>query len=336
MNEEPIHNPHDRFVRYMLGRPETAAAYLRQQLPAEVVAQLNLSGLRPLPQSFIDQTLREGLSDLVFEVPLVEGGEALAVILFEHKSHPDAMTVFQILRYIVRILEQRLRDGLPLCCVIPLVLYHGEQPWNVARSMDQLIAVPEPLRPYVPRFSLPLLDLSRFPEEQLREESIVFVLLSVLKYSRREELAQRLEEAFRIVAQGLERDSALQMLEAILRYVVSVSSTITPDALRASFTRGVANQPLLIEGLSLMPTIAEQWLQQGIEKGIEQGIEKGIEQGRQKGRQEGTAHGELIGRIRAFQEVLGQPVDSLETLAVRDEGELRQLAEQLKAALSHR
>ena len=85
-----------------------------------------------------------------------------------------------------------------------------------------------------------------------------------------------------------------------------------------------------------MPTIAEQWLQQGIEKGIEQGIEKGIEQGRQKGRQEGTAHGELIGRIRAFQEVLGQPVDSLETLAVRDEGELRQLAEQLKAALSHR
>ncbi len=158
------------------------------------------------------------------------------------------------------------------------------------------------------------------------------MLLSLLKYSRREELAQRLEEAFRVVVQGLERDSALQMLEAILRYVVSVSPTITPDALRASFTRGVQNQPLLTEGLSLMPNIAQQWLQQG----IEQGIEKGRQEGRQKGRQEGAARGELMGRIRAFQEVLGLPVDSLETLALRDDTELRQLTEQLRAAVSQR
>jgi len=136
MNDDPIHKAHDRFVRHLLSRPETAAGYLRQQLPADVVRHLELSALRPVSQSFVDSTLRESLSDLVFEVPLVDGDEALAVILFEHKSHPDPLTPLQVLRYIVRILDQRLREGQALCCVIPLVLYRGEQGWNVARSKN--------------------------------------------------------------------------------------------------------------------------------------------------------------------------------------------------------
>lgn len=308
----------------MLSQRGVAAEYLSERLSPEIVRQLDLRELRALPQSFIDETLREGLSDLVFEVPLVQGGNALAVILFEHKSHPDRLTAFQILRYIVRILEQRLRDGLPLCCVIPLVLYHGEQPWTVARSMHELIQVPEPLREFVPSFTLSLLDLSQLPDKELRGNTISFVLLSVLRYSCHETIAERLEEVFRIVSSGLHRDTALQMIEAIMRYVVNVSSTITPDSLKTSFTRGVQAQPLQIEGLSLMPTLAEQWLQQGIEKGIEKGIERG------------TARGELIGRIRAYQEILGMTVDSVATLSLRDDAVLNDLVSQLKAAVSQR
>jgi predicted transposase YdaD len=73
-----------------------------------------------------------------------------------------------------------------------------------------------------------------------------------------------------------------------------------------------------------MPTIAEQWLQQGMEKG------------RQEGRQEGTARGELIGRIRAYQEILGIDVDSVAALSVREDTELGVLAAQLKTAVAQR
>lgn len=320
MNDDPIHKAHDRFVRHMLSRPETAAGYLRQQLPAEVVRHLDLSALRPVSQSFVDATLRENQSDLVFKVPLIGGGEALAVILFEHKSHPDPLTPFQVLRYIVRILDQRLREGQALCCVIPLVLCHGEQGWNVARSMEELIATPDSLRSYVPKFTLPLWDLSRYPEDRLRGESILWVLASVLKYSRQEELPERLDEVFRVVASSLQHDTALQTLEAILRYLMSVSSTITRDQLRASYTRGVSEQPLLTEGLSIMPTIAEQLLKQG----------------RTEGLAEGTQRGALIGRIQTLAEILGRSVGSFEELSSRDEAELRQLAEELKAAVDRR
>jgi flagellar biosynthesis/type III secretory pathway protein FliH len=122
-----------------------------------------------------------------------------------------------------------------------------------------------------------------------------------------------------MVAKSLQHDTALQTFEAILRYLMSVS-TITRDQLRASYTRGVSKQPLLTEGLSIMPTIAEQLKQEGLEQGLE------------RGRTEGA----LIGRIQTLAEMLGRSIGSFEELSARDESELRQLAEELKAAVDQR
>ena len=86
-----------------------------------------------------------------------------------------------------------------------------------------------------------------------------------------------------------------------------------------------------------MPTIAEQWIQEGFdkgfEKGIEQGIERGIgqgiEQGIERGIEQGIEKGEVIGRIRALQEFLNRPVDSRADLEKLDRNSLDQLAAQL-------
>lgn len=69
-----------------------------------------------------------------------------------------------------------------------------------------------------------------------------------------------------------------------------------------------------------MPTIAEQLLKQG----------------RTEGLAEGTQRGALIGRIQTLAEILGRSVGSFEELSSRDEAELRQLAEELKAAVDRR
>src|SRR5690606_16857012 len=115
-----------------------------------------LSSLEAVGESFVDDELRQTQSDLVFTVPLVAGGAAVVYLLFEHKSYADRLTVFQMLKYVVRINERRLREGLPLCCVVPLVVYHGPTGWNVARTIDQLIDVPLPLPKFLPRFSIEL------------------------------------------------------------------------------------------------------------------------------------------------------------------------------------
>ncbi len=112
MTDDPsINNPHDRFVRRFLGEADQMRELIKLQLPAEVIAEIDLESMSPCSETFIDELLREGLSDLVFDVRLSGGSDAHVVLLFEHKSSADRYTVFQLLRYIVRINEQRLRNG---------------------------------------------------------------------------------------------------------------------------------------------------------------------------------------------------------------------------------
>ncbi len=75
--------------------------------------------------------------------------------------------------------------------------------------------------------------------------------------------------------------------------------------------RTAITETLRTEGESFMPTIAEQWIQEGIEKGREEG--------------------ELIGRIRALQ-VLDRKVETPEELAKLSREDLERVAAELNAA----
>jgi hypothetical protein len=67
-----------------------------------------------------------------------------------------------------------------------------------------------------------------------------------------------------------------------------------------------------------MPTIYEVLIEPRLEKAVQEGFEKG----------------EVIGRIRAFQEVLRQPVDSKEQLLLLTHDELQSRAQQLQRMLA--
>lgn len=222
------------------------------------------------------------------------------------------MTPFQVLRYIVEICQERHRNGEPLCCVIPIVLYHGTRPWRVARSIEELVDVPDSLKSYIPQFSLPLIDLSECSDDELRGKSIFLATMMLLKYIKRDELAAHLPGILKLHYQLLPPATALESLEVVLRYLVNGTDRIAREDLSTLVT-----QTLQQQGTSLMPTIAEQWLQEGIEKGIEQGIEKG----------------ELIGEIRAFQAVLGRETSQRDVLTKMPIDKLKQLATELAKAI---
>jgi len=314
-DDDSINNPHDRFVRRFLGDTDQVRDFVRWQLPPDVLADLNLSSIRPSSESFVDNTLREGLSDLVFDVKLSSGADAYVVLLFEHKSTAERRTVFQVLRYIVGINDQRERNKQPLCCVIPLVLYHGRGRWNVARTMRELIDSPESLRCYIPDFTLPLLDLSQCSDEELRGESVFLAYMSLLKYIKRDELPDRLPEILGLFRKLLPPATALESFETILRYLATGTDRVSRAELIS-----VVTQVIETEGNSIMPTIAEQWKQEG----------------RQEGRQEGIERGELIGRIRTLEEFIGRSISPTNLLSELSHEELQGLASELSQAMRDR
>jgi len=77
MEPNDIHQPHDRLVKQIFSRRETATAFLQAYLPLPLGQVADWNGLELRPGSYIDARLRHQESDLLFSVPVK--GQALLI-----------------------------------------------------------------------------------------------------------------------------------------------------------------------------------------------------------------------------------------------------------------
>ena len=308
----PSSNAHDGFFKTVFGQQENARNFLLSTLPPDLRQCLDLSTLEASSASFVDEQLRQAHSDLLFRTCLADGSEAAIYLLFEHKSAADRLTVFQVLRYIVKINEQRLRDQRELCCVIPIVVYHGASPWNAPGSLRQLIPVPAPLEPFIPDFSMQIMDLGQIADTEFLGDAIFCAKILVFKYILRAEIVDRLRVILeRLVTPG--QSPCSESMNLILNYLVSGTDRVSAEVLQQELTRVFSSSRETV-----MPTLAEQWVQQGREEGREEGIQRGV----------------LMGSILVLQQSLGLPPSSRDQLQHQELEQLvnleRQLREQLR------
>ncbi|RLT42519.1 MAG: Rpn family recombination-promoting nuclease/putative transposase [Chloroflexi bacterium] len=268
-----ISNPHDRYFREIFSDPVVAQDLLRNYLPAAVVESLDLTTLVLQKESFIDEDLRQHFTDLLYTVQQKNGAPAHVYILFEHKSYPDRLTSFQLLRYLVRIWERMLRQGEPLTPIIPLVFYHGVTEWNAPRSFADLLPAAEGLAAYAPHFHYELLDLSAIPEQQIKGEVLLRAVLLAFRSVLRPHVGVRLLDIVRLLSELTPERSALQYIETLLRYLVAAPSDLTMAQIRTVLeTVGKEKRTMLIS------PAAQEWLEQGREEGVERGLEQGKRQ----------------------------------------------------------
>jgi len=213
-----------------------------------------------LPGSFVDETLGQHHTDLLFRIQLTTGQGALAYLLMEHKSSPDAATRLQLLRYIVRILTRWYKEHkrLPLPPVLPLVAHHGPEGWQISCEFQDLFgAVPDPLRPYMISFRHALVDFAAIDDKALSAHTRLRAFLMPLKYILHRDLPERLDVVIAAAAQL----SVVDVIR-ILNYIGKGPVPVSPEALR--------------EALQLwMPDHAEEIMQGFGQKYFEEGIAVG-------------------------------------------------------------
>jgi predicted transposase/invertase (TIGR01784 family) len=316
---EFLPTPHNNFFHFALSHLPSARSLIETQFDPHILRELNLETLRHETVNFVDTDLREKFSDLLFSVDLVRpqstnSKSAYVYLLFEHKSQTDPLTAFQLLSYILRIGERRLREGLDLCPVYPLVIYHGESAWTAARSFKELLKVPSALLEYQVDFCFALLDLSQLTDEEIRGEPILRSTLGLLKYSRSVQLREKLQailESFALAAlrEHLGPVQLEQWLKAIGNYIMAVN-------------KGMDNQYYKQTLASVFPTQFEPGSL----------ADRLLIQGREEGRQEGI----LAGKIQVLQELLGEPVLSDQELVSLGLSALSSLVTQLQDRLRSR
>ncbi|HRQ37627.1 MAG TPA: Rpn family recombination-promoting nuclease/putative transposase [Chloroflexota bacterium] len=266
LTSSPLQFPRDSF-----GRPEIARNYLEEYLPADLLALLDLDSLILQEGTFIDESLREQQSDLLYQTRLKGDGRALFLyFLFEHKSQPELLIALQLLGYLPGIWQGQVKQKQPLSPIIPLVVYHGEKLWHVPTDFFSLLDAPAGLRPYLLDFHYQISDFSHLSGEEIKGEIWLRVCLSVLRAIFHPGLRHELQPLIELAFALWEKETGVEYIRTILYYLTRATNRVSREELeQALLTQGTP-------GEKLMGTIADEYIKQGVQQGLKQGLEQGL------------------------------------------------------------
>ena len=270
-----ISKHHDLFFKKVFSRPDAAETFALNFLPPNVTGLLKPNSFRPSKGSFVDERLKEHFSDLLYTVDLKNGKEAYVYLLFEHKSSPERTTAYQLLRYLTRICEHTTEGGTkPVRQVLPVVLYHGTDPWNVPLNFSGLYEPPQTVWSGLLDFTYILCDLSAYSDEEIKSPALFNATLSLglllMKNFFRPDLSKRLKEYFEVVG-NMEQQTALQFLEAVFHYLGAARERVTPAEVGQALKDSLGKK-----GEIYMYSLADKWIDEGVEKGMQQGMLRGV------------------------------------------------------------
>jgi predicted transposase/invertase (TIGR01784 family) len=260
---EPIPTPHDCFFRENFGRLAIAQDFLRCELPAALLAEIDLTTLTIAKDTYVSPDLRQVYSDLVYTVSY-RGGLLRIYLLFEHKSKPEPWVSLQLLRYIVAEGDEYRRQHPKekhLPPVYPLVLYHGRQKWRVPVNFHNLVEpLPKALEPYVPQFRYALHDISPRSSTEIKGEVLTRLVQLALRYIYSDQPQERLRELLKLIEQVADQPTALEILESLLRYYVQGTKRLDEQDVRMLLRETHSGEPI-------MQTFIDKYIQQGEQRG---------------------------------------------------------------------
>src|SRR5690606_27907676 len=280
-----ISSPHDSFFRAIFGNRQMAVDYFQSALPAHIIALLDFSTLRRVPDSYVSGELEKTMSDVIYTCRRRDGRGSVSVcLLVEHKSRPDKFTPVQVGGYLFSGYQQQINEGhKKLTPIIPVLFYHGRQKWEYW-TLDRLFDdLGDELLVFLPKFEYVYHNLRDTPDavvEALRNQFLASALL-VMKHSHNKAWLAR------------------NFLRMLLMALPSASTELQQAFLVYSFLQVEMNDEQLQDVIEELPiTIKRKVMstydllsEKGIEKGIEQGSERGIEKGIKQGIEQGIAQG---------------------------------------------
>ena len=225
--------------------------------------------------SFVTERNRSRESDFVWKFRRKDGGEPVYVyILLEFQSRPDPSMPVRFMGYESSFYQTLLANQpaaawrkLPL--VIPVLVYNGWEPWNVATDLGSLIGDLDPSAEiYRPQLRYRLVDEGAYPREDLAA------------------LSSPVAELFRIETS---RDWS-----EVRASVHRLQQTVPPAeaSLRRAFESWLQKTILPRFGLSeeeAAATLTLEDLENMLAESIDRWNREIREEGRQEGRQEGEA-----------------------------------------------
>lgn len=290
---------HSNFFTKIFAEQPNAVTFLAFILPGEVKAQLDLSRIVFEQTTYISEEYRPSLSDLVVRCKTRQEKFPVDIyLLFEHKSFADKRVLLQLHRYMSLIWQQDYERRKAPRVVLPVVFYHGKKKWAIPTDFVEQFPVSEKLKPFLLNFRYFLFDANQWDwqaeeSEPLRKNVYLLSAMLLMKAAFQKNV-DIIRQVFRLWHQmGLIHET--ERIAFLMLYLVQ-----TQDIPEKQLTK-ILQEESKIKGETIMPTLAERWVEQGKKLGKKEGRKEGRREGRREGYIEGKQDGLLVLLATRFQ-----------------------------------
>jgi predicted transposase/invertase (TIGR01784 family) len=266
---------HDLSYRLFFAHRRMIQDLLREIVGERWVERIDFDSGERVDASFVSPRHENRESDVIWKFRRQDGGEPVFVyILLEFQSRPDPSMPVRLMGY-ESLFYQSLMASQPaagwrkLPLVIPVVVYNGWEPWNVATDLGSLIGDLDPSAEiYRPQLRYRLVDEAAYPREDLAAlNSPVADLFRIEKSRDWLEVRASVQRLRQSIAPA--EASLRQAFETWLRKVILPRFGLSQKEASAAFT--------LEEIETMLAESIDRWNREI------------REEGRQEGRQEGEA-----------------------------------------------
>lgn len=270
---EKLYFSHDGMFRFFFEKKNLVESFLKKYVPAEIINDLDFNTLTITKDTFIDKKLSRCYSDILYHI-LFKNNPTYVYLLFEHKSTESDFPGLQLLKYMVNIWETHInqhKDTKKLPPIIPLLIYHGGEEWKAKTNFISLFNIPRCLEKYIPAFNFELYDISHMPDEEIKGNVELRIILTAFKYIFSPELIHKLKDIFQLLLELEDKTKGTEYLEILLRYFSNNAENVKEEQIQESVTN------FLEQGGVIMSTLAQQWKEIGLQEGKQIGQEEGEE-----------------------------------------------------------
>jgi len=282
-----LHDFPDRAIRWQLQQPGNLRDLLGAVVPT-LAPHLDCDQAELQSPIFPLDDWRYRESDLLFLIPYRTGKgrqRVLVCVLIEHQSAADPRMPLRVLLYTVLFWEREWkrweersvpRPALQLTPVLPIVFQTGPRPWTAPRTLAELVAGPEALRPFVPAYQPLFWDLAeQSPEALLASTAEWLQTLAVIRVDGEDRA-----EFFRVMGQAVEHLRGLAghekvrwhgLLWFLLAWAMHRRPSEEHEALITLCRSAQLDVRLQTEVQTMSETIAQHLEKKGEKKGRQEG-----------------------------------------------------------------
>ena len=268
------HNIHNNMFIKTFSDPGNMKILLKMALPEALSRAIDFSEMNIDFTTYVSDDIKDYYSDIVVKTHIrTNEGESIPLdiyILVEHKTEAKNQSLVQILKYLYHEWQKDVDQKKPLRVIIPLVFYHGKEPWNVPRSFVDQFDVSDEIKEYLLNYRYILFDTKDWDflaeeNRELRDNVFLFTSLLLMKSAYNEDM-----ETMKAIFRLWHEKGFISDKEKVIFFLIYVS-----------YIRDIPLEQLMktleeckIEGGDLMPTLAQRLKDEGRTEGIKEGIKE--------------------------------------------------------------